>query len=258
MKASTFYNLTIVRRAVQLGMFLLLVYGATLTGSYAADKLTQALPSLACAYDSEGSDYCALIPLQHQVSHGIGRAVDSGNWLMMLLPMLTTMGTFLMLFVVLNKAFCGWVCPLGFFQEVVHLIGQKLGMRRVATLSDRWVDRLRPVKWLLLGGLVFGLPALSGLGFVSKDLGDPFCKICPSRIMTTLMTGTNEQLYVDTASYSYMTLSVIGDFLFGLMVAMALTLRLATSTGHRLRRPRWTRPRTQRTVVHLQRFRLLQ
>ncbi len=221
----TLTNLTLLRRAVQLLAFVFLVYGAAVMGVYAADKLSGALPSLACAYDEKGADYCALIPLQHQVGHGLGRAMDSGNWLMFFLPILTTLGTFLLMFVVLNKAFCGWICPLGFFQEVVHLIGQKLGLRKVNSLSNGWVDKLRPVKWLMLGVLVFGLPALSSLGFVSKELGDPFCKICPSRIMTTLVNGTNEQLYVDTASYPYMALSVIGDFLFGLMVAMALTLR---------------------------------
>lgn len=218
-------NLTLLRRGVQLLAFIFLVYGATVVGVYAADKVSGALPSLACAYDENGADYCALIPLQHQVGHGLGRAMDSGNWLMFFLPVLTTLGTFLLMFVVLNKAFCGWICPLGFFQEVVHLIGQKLGLRKVNSLSNGWVDKLRPVKWLMLGVLVFGLPALSSLGFVSKELGDPFCKICPSRIMTTLVNGTNEQLYVNTASPSYMVLSVIGDFLFGLMVAMALTLR---------------------------------
>lgn len=218
-------NLTVIRRSVQLVMFVFLVYGSAIVGFYAADKISGALPSLACAYDAKGSDYCALIPLQHQVDHGVARLARSGDWLMFFLPMLTTMGTFMMMFVVLNKAFCGWICPLGFFQEMVHLLGQKLGLRKVATLSDLWVDRVRPVKWIMLGGLVFGLPALSGLGFISGDLGDPFCKICPSRIMTTLMTGTNEQLYVDTSSPGYMTLSVIGDFLFGLMVALALTVR---------------------------------
>ncbi|MCV6590984.1 MAG: 4Fe-4S binding protein [Marinobacterium sp.] len=218
-------NLTLLRRMVQLCMFIFLVYGATVVGFYAADKLSGALPSLSCAYDENGADYCALIPLQHQVDHGISRAQSSGNWLMLFLPVLTTIGTFMLMFVVLNKAFCGWICPLGFFQEVAHLIGQKLGLRKVDSLSSRWVDRVRPVKFLMLGGLVFGLPALSGLGFVSGDLGDPFCKICPSRIMTTLMNGTNQELYVNTSSPGYMVLSVTGDFLFGLMVAMALTLR---------------------------------
>ncbi|MBN0986347.1 4Fe-4S binding protein [Amphritea pacifica] len=218
-------NLTLVRRSVQLLMFVFLVYGSVVIGFYAADKISGALPALSCAYDSMNADYCALIPLQHQLHHRLGAAADAGNWFMFLMPFLTTVGTFLLLFVFLNKAFCGWVCPLGFFQEVMQLIGQKLGVRRVDSLTHGAVDKIRPVKWLMLGGLVLVLPALTSLGFLSDEWGDPFCQICPSRIMTTLLTGSNEQLFVDTSSPSYMALSITGDFLFGLMVALALTMR---------------------------------
>ncbi|MCV6628150.1 MAG: 4Fe-4S binding protein [Cellvibrionaceae bacterium] len=218
-------SLTVIRRSVQLFMFIFLVYGASIVGFYAADKISGALPSLSCAYDQMNADYCALIPLQHQFHHRLGAAVDTGNALQILMPVLTTLGTFLLLFIVLNKAFCGWVCPLGFFQEVMNIIGQKLGLRRVNQLPDATVDKIRPVKWLMLGGLVFGLPALTSLGFLSDEWGDPFCQICPSRILTTLMTGSQEQLFVDTSTPSYMALSILGDFLFGLVIAMALTLR---------------------------------
>ena len=218
-------NLTIVRRFVQLCMFVFLVYGSVVVGFYAADKISGALPALSCAYDPMNADYCALIPIQHQLHHRLGASAGSANWFMFFMPFLTTVATFLLLFVVLNKAFCGWVCPLGFFQEVMQLIGQKLGLRRVDSLSHKAVDKVRPVKWLMLGGLVFGLPALTSLGFLSDEWGDPFCQICPSRILTTLLTGSNEQLFVDTSSGSYMALSVTGDFLFGLMVAVSMTLR---------------------------------
>ena len=218
-------NLTLIRRFTQLVMFIFLVYGSVIVGFYAADKLSGALPALSCAYDTKNADYCALIPVQHQLHHRLGNAVSSGNAWVLLMPLLTTLGTFLLLFVVLNKAFCGWVCPLGFFQEVVHLVGQKLGFRKVDSLSHKAVDKIRPVKWMMLGILVFGLPALTSLGFLSDEWGDPFCQICPSRIMTTLATGSSEQLFVDTSSYSYMALSITGDFLFGLMIALALTVR---------------------------------
>jgi polyferredoxin len=222
---NTLKNLTVLRRFVQLFMFIFLVYGSTVVGFYAADKLSGALPSLSCAYDSMNADYCALIPLQHQFHHRLGPAVDSGDYLKLLLPVGTTIVTFLMMFVLLNKAFCGWVCPLGFFQEVMGLIGQKLGLRQVKSLSHGAVDKVRPIKWLMLGGLVFGLPALTSLGFLSDEWGDPFCQICPSRILTTLFTGSDEQLFVDTSTPSYMVLSILGDFLFGLVIAMSMTLR---------------------------------
>jgi len=223
---NAFFNLSVVRKLVQLLTFVFLVYGIGVSSYYLADKLTAALPVLSCAYDFEGADYCTLIPFQHQMDHRLGTLLAAGgNLLTGLMPTLITLGTFLLLFVVLNKAFCGWICPLGTFQELLHMVGQKLGLQQQHSLTRNVVRRLRPVKWLILVLLVFTFPLMTGLGWLNHDLGDPFCRICPSRILTTLATGNTSQLYVDTASTTTLVLSMLGDFLFGLVVALALTVR---------------------------------
>jgi ferredoxin-type protein NapH len=135
------------------------------------------------------------------------------------------LGTFLLFFVVLNKAFCGWICPLGTFQELLHILGQKLGLQRTESVKPSVVEKTRPVKWAILVLLVFGFPLMTGLGYLNHDLGDPFCKICPSRILTTLANGEADQLVVDTANTTTIVLSIAADFLFGLMIALALTVR---------------------------------
>jgi len=219
-------NLSFIRKCVQLAAFIFLVYGSVVVGFYSADKLSGAFPALSCAYDAKTADYCVLIPLQHQFGHRIGTALAAGAFAFStILPLLTTLGTFLILFVLLNKAFCGWLCPLGFFQELVGMLGQKLRLNRTEALDDKLVDRIRPVKWLMLGLLVILFPLASGLGFAGHELGDPFCKICPSRIVTTLAAGQLNQLYIDTSSTGYMILSIIADTLFGLILVLSLTVR---------------------------------
>ena len=219
-------NLSVIRKLVQITAFVFFVYGGTLTGYYLADKVTGALPALSCAYDRQGSDFCTLIPFQHQMDHRLGEAIaDGGNLMMGLMPTLITLATFLVLFVFLNKAFCGWICPLGTFQELLHNLSQKLGLRRRESLDQGLVRSVRPLKWLILLLLVFGFPLMTGIGWVNHDLGDPFCKICPSRILTTLATGDSSQLYLDSASTTTLVLSLIADFLFGLMIALSLTVR---------------------------------
>ena len=219
-------NLSAIRKLVQIGAFVFFVYGGTLTGYYLADKVSGALPALSCAYDMQGADLCTLIPFQHQMDHRLGEAIAGGGNLMMgLMPTLITLATFLVLFVFLNKAFCGWICPLGTVQELLHNLGQKLGLQRRESLDPGLVKRIRPVKWIFLLLLVFGFPLLAGIGWVSHDLGDPFCKICPSRILTTLATGETSQLYLDSSSSISLVLSLTADFLFGLTVALALSVR---------------------------------
>ncbi len=220
------FNLSVLRKLVQLASFLFLVYGASIVGYYTADKLSVAFPALTCAYNFESADYCTLIPFQHQMAHRLGSVIaDGGNLLAGLMPTLITLGLFLLFFVVLNKAFCGWICPLGTFQEWIHMIGTKLGLRQREGASSDLVRRMRPVKWIILILLVFTFPLLTGLGYFGHDMVDPFCKICPSRLMSTLVTGDTAQFNVDTATPVTLVLSVIADFLFGLMIALALTTR---------------------------------
>jgi ferredoxin-type protein NapH len=219
-------NLSLLRKLVQLAAFLFLVYGSTIVGFYTADKLSNALPALSCAYDMKTADYCVLIPFQHQMDHRLGVALVAGsNVLQALMPTLITLGTFLLMFVVLNKAFCGWICPLGFFQELLSLLGQKLGLRRIESLPESLVQRLRPVKWIVLLLLVFAFPLLAGLGLVGHELGSPYCSICPSRILTSVAAGDSSQVYIDNSSSGYFILSLIANLLFGLMVAWGLFVR---------------------------------
>ncbi len=219
-------NLSVLRKLVQIATFVFFVYGGLVTGYYLEDKISGALPALSCAYDHQGADLCTLIPFQHQMDHRLGDTIAKGGNLMMgILPTLITLGTFLLLFVVLNKAFCGWVCPLGTFQEFLQLLGQKLGLQRRESLDEGLVKRIRPVKWFILLLLVFGFPLLAGIGMVNHDLGDPYCRICPSRLLTSLASGDGSQLHVDTANATTLTLSLLADFLFGLMIALALTVR---------------------------------
>lgn len=219
-------NLSLLRKLVQLLSFVFLVYGSVIVGFYTADKLSGALPALSCAYDMQNGDYCVLVPFQHQMDHRAGMVLAAGGSLLAaLMPTLITLGTFLLMFVVLNKAFCGWICPLGFFQELLAMLGQKLGLKRVESLPAALVEKIRPLKWLILVLLVFTLPLLTGLGLAGHEAGDPFCKICPSRILTTLATGNTDQLYVDTSSWGYLLLSVVANFLFGLMIVWGLYVR---------------------------------
>ncbi|MGE5471890.1 MAG: 4Fe-4S binding protein [Bacteroidota bacterium] len=224
-----FPTLARLRLAVQLLMLFLTVYGSVVVGSYMAGKISNALPALSCAYDQMNGGYCVLIPTQHVLHHRIGEALVRAQQLSLnvVLPLLMTLATFFAFFFVLGKAFCGWVCPLGTLQELIGKLGRRLGfgLHRLEGGDLVPMHRVRPVKWLLLLGLVFVLPLLTGLGVTPHTLGNPYCDICPSRVATSLLTGNTEQLALRLGDKLGFSLGALADFLLGFIVLGALALR---------------------------------
>lgn len=230
MLKALFPTLARFRLAVQLVMLFVTVYGSVFVGNYMADKISRNLPALSCAYDQMNGGYCVLIPTQHILHHRIGEAMVRAQQLtlQMVLPLLMSFAAFFAFFFVIGKAFCGWVCPLGTLQELIGRLGRRfgIGLRRFAKGDLGAVRRVRPVKWLILLGLVFLLPLLTGLGVTPHSLGNPFCDICPSRVATTLLTGNTEQLALKLGDNASFALGAIANLLIGFMLVGALALRL--------------------------------
>ena len=84
-------------------------------------------------------------------------------------------GILILLGVLLGRFICGFLCPFGWFQELLHKIPSR-------KLSTRKLKPLRYLKYAILLVMVFLLPA-----FLVNDvgMGDPFfCKyICPQGVL---------------------------------------------------------------------------
>lgn len=219
-------RLGMARLAVQLVAFVVLVYGGLVLGHYTAQKLSNALPALSCAFDQNDGAYCALLPLQHQMHHRVGEGAARAGALAweMLLPTAFTLVSFFLLFVVLGKAFCGWICPLGTLQEAIGRVGRRFGLA-ARPLGQTAVSRLRPVKWGVLGGLVLVLPLLAGLGIAPHAAGDAYCQLCPSRIAMTLANGDPTQMAVPRDDAWALGFAAGRNFLLGFVLVGALSLR---------------------------------
>jgi len=222
-----FPTLTRFRFTIQILMLFVTVYGGALLGTYTVDRISQALPSLACAFDKQTGDHCILIVTQHQLHHRIGEALVKAQEITynVFIPTLISVGVFFSFFFLLNKAFCGWVCPMGTVQEVIYRIGRRLG-RPLQRFGPNNVGIVRPVKWLMLLVLVLGLPLLAGMGTVANELGDPYCQVCPSRLATTLLTADTEQIALRTSTGINFFLGALGNALFGFVIIAALAVRL--------------------------------
>lgn len=227
MLKSIFPTLGRFRFAIQIIMLFVTVYGGALLGSYTVDRISQALPSLSCAFDKMTGDHCILIVTQHQLHHRVGEALAKAQdiTLKVFVPTLISVGVFFMFFFFLNKAFCGWVCPMGTVQELLYRIGRRLG-RPLNRFTPGNVGKVRPVKWLMLLVLVLALPTMAGMGVAANEFGDPYCQVCPSRLATTLLTADAEQIALRTSTGVNFFLGALGNAMFGFVIIAALAVRL--------------------------------
>jgi ferredoxin-type protein NapH len=192
----------------QLAAFLLLVYGG-----YLAIDLGSSLPMFSCGYNREGrAGVCYLLPLQHQLARPWPQLFSLAG-----IGVLTGFATFFIWFIVLNKGWCGFMCPLGTVQDWLTAIRKRTGIR-YSLYGEQAFNRLSWVKFVLLALLIL-IPLGIGGGFFSHDLGAPFCQICPGRVILPLFTGDPEQLSVDFSSIGTMILTGSGMFIAGLFIA---------------------------------------
>lgn len=214
------------RITIQVVMMIATVYGGVLLGDYASDQALRALPSLSCAYDRMTGAKCILISDQMQMQHRIGQAFANLHeaTFQFFIPVFISLATFFSFFFFLNKAFCSWVCPMGTAQEILFRIGRRLG-RPLNRLKPNNVNKVRPVKWLMLLVLVLGLPLMAGMGVVSHDFESPFCQVCPSRLVTSLLTGDAEEIALRTSSLVNYLLGAAGNTVFGFVIIAALASR---------------------------------
>jgi ferredoxin-type protein NapH len=183
----------------QLVAFVLFVYGG-----YLAIDLGTHLPFFSCGYNQEGrAGVCYLLPLQHQLSRSWPLLFSVAS-----LAVLSGFLFFALWFIVLNKGWCGFVCPLGTLQDWISALRRRLGIR-YASYSQAQFGQLTRIKYLLLALMIL-LPLGVGGGLFSRDLSPPFCLICPARMILPMFTGDFSQFAIDFSSKTALLMTALG------------------------------------------------
>ena len=196
----------------QIAAFILLLYGG-----YLAINIGDELPTFACLYADLRGGSCYLLGFQHQMTAPFKQMLGGRG-----IGILVGLATFVGFFVLFNKTWCGFVCPIGTIQDWITKLRQKFSIR-YSTYSEPVFQRLGRIKYVLLALLIlipmaignsfFGLPKLG------HDWGVPFCMICPGRTVLPLFTGDVSQLVVDFSSKTKMVLTTLGMAVTGLFFA---------------------------------------
>jgi len=205
-------NLSRFRTWFQLGAFVLLVYGG-----YLAINISDQLPSFACVFNEKRGGSCYLMGFQHQMSIPFNRLMGGAG-----IGVLVGLATFAGLFLLFNKAWCGYACPLGTIQDWLTKLRRMTGVR-YSNYSAKTFNSLSKIKYILLallilipmamGNSIFGLPKLN------HDFSVPFCMICPGRTLLPMFTGDFSQLVIDFSSKTKMVFTALGMAITGMFLA---------------------------------------
>jgi ferredoxin-type protein NapH len=207
-------NLSRFRFYFQLAAFGLLIYGG-----YLAINIGDRLPTFACVFDGSRGGSCYLMGFQHQMSTPFNQMFTARG-----ISILVGLLTFVFFFLLFNKAWCGFVCPLGTIQDWITRLRRALHIR-YSTYSEPVFQRLGKIKYILLALLIL-LPmamtnSIYGLPTLSHDFEMPFCMICPGRTVLPLFTGDFTQLAIDFSSKTKMVLTALGMGITGIFLAGA-------------------------------------
>jgi polyferredoxin len=198
----------------QIAAFAFLLYGG-----YLAIDLGNSVPTFACPFADKTGGTCYLYPLQHQMSMPVKDLFGFRG-----VAVLTGLATFLGFFLLFNKVWCGFACPLGTIQDWISRCRQRLRIR-YGRYSNGTFRVLKKIKYVLLV-LLIALPllmgnSLFGLPMLSHDFATPYCMVCPSRTLLPLFSADAGQLAIDFSSKTKMVLTALGMAVTGLFLAGA-------------------------------------
>ena len=152
------------RRLVQL--YAALLYNANLKGFihgriYSGSLKAACVPGLNCYSCPAAVASCPLGALQN----ALGAAGHTAPWYVM--------GILALFGVILGRTVCGWICPLGLIQELLHRIPTP------KIRKSRFTRKLTGLKYVILAVTVIAVPLIYG---IARGLVLPaFCRyICPA------------------------------------------------------------------------------
>ncbi len=109
----------------------------------------------------------ALISLKYFALTGIVNAVHPSGLFILLAILAVSL--------LLKKAFCSWLCPIGTLSESLWMLGRKLFGRNLTL--PRWLDYpLRSLKYILMGFFVWSVAAMDA-GDLANFIYSPYNKV---------------------------------------------------------------------------------
>ena len=164
------FGFEFVRWLIMIVSFILLIWGGRILGNTFSSVQ---LPVLSCPYNLDQSTGAGCYWISH-LDVLFTSGADKILWFF---------GSFVVSALLFGRLLCGFVCPLGFVQDVMHELRQALHAEGVA-LNEKLYAVLRFIKWIML--LLF-----LGIGLI----GGSFCDFCPAMTLSPALAGFKTSIY---------------------------------------------------------------
>jgi formate hydrogenlyase subunit 6/NADH:ubiquinone oxidoreductase subunit I len=218
--------------------------GGNLLGNQFPDGLS--VPILACYYPSGRTVTCPLWQLQAYIfpfwNYPRGYEVlysTSG-----LEKIGIVIGLLIVASIVLGRAFCGWLCPFGLYQDVLTRIRKAVKLKHLS-FSEKTNTALGQSRYIIIAVFVllsvifasysiFGTQLIPSLrtggpegteaGYTS-NLNEPFCLVCPMRPLCVFIEcalGSMKWNYVDKIIYG--PFWITGGYVTSINVAILIAV----------------------------------
>lgn len=199
-------------------IILTLSFFVLLFGAYAGFYFGYFIPTFSCCYVRARAGTCFMLTLQ--------QTLGTFTWDSMLV-----FGErfiyFSILVIILGRAWCGWICPLGFFQDVLDWVRTKLNIGYVR-FTRKLKQSLVWVKWTFISvAMVIPLWVAFPLfcPCVALNLNIPYCQLCPGKYILPLLVGNPDRIAVNFNSATNVVMSTLGLTFSGMTLIGALVKR---------------------------------
>lgn len=196
-------NISRFRLIIQI---LLLIF--FLFGGFYGITISEKIPTFACPYNTYSPATCYMISLQHEMNMTWSDFIGFRG-----LAFIMGLFSFLLFFIFLNKAWCGYACPFGTIQDLITKFREKLGIR-FSRYNSKEYKRLSKLKYVFLA-LAILIPIFIANSFfgapkLSHDYAAPFCQVCPGRTVAPALTGDFSQFHINFHNRTTIIFSSLG------------------------------------------------
>ena len=161
----------ILRWSIMIAFTFFMIWGGLIFG---ITMSCLSIPVLSCPWNTEEMTESSCYYLSHL------NELFELPWQSILIFFASTIGFILLL----GRAICGFLCPMGLIQDIMDKLRQKTKTEGIK-MNEKMYGAVTPLKWALV--LVF-----IGLCFA----GGNFCNFCPAVAVSPILAGMSTSLYV--------------------------------------------------------------